>query len=60
VKFIFEPYALLWKHRRLLIQTTWNDIRTRFAGSILGLIWLFLFPLLFLGAYAFMYIFLFH
>jgi lipopolysaccharide transport system permease protein len=59
VKFFFEPYALLWKHRRLLIQTTWSDIRTRFAGSILGLIWLVLFPLLFLGAYAFMYIFVF-
>lgn len=59
MKFFFEPYVLLWKHRRLLIQTTWSDIRTRFAGSILGLIWLVLFPLLFLGAYAFMYIFVF-
>lgn len=49
-----EPIVLLWKHRSMLLQTTRNDIRARYAGSVLGLIWLFLYPLMFLGAYAFM------
>jgi lipopolysaccharide transport system permease protein len=55
----WEPFALLWWHRRLLLQTVRNDIRARYAGSILGLTWLFFYPLLFLGAYAVVYIFIF-
>jgi lipopolysaccharide transport system permease protein len=50
--FVFAPFVLLWRHRRLLWQTTCNDIRARYAGSMLGLVWLLLFPLLFLGIYA--------
>ena len=59
MSFFFEPLLLLWKHRVLLLQTTKNDIRSRYAGSLLGLMWLFLFPLLFLGTYAIMYIYIF-
>ena len=47
------------RYRMLLSQTTRNDIRARYAGSVLGLAWLFLYPLLFLGAYAIVYIFIF-
>lgn len=36
----------------MLGQTTRSDIRGRFSGSVLGLFWLLLYPLLFLGAYA--------
>lgn len=56
---IFEPFIILYKYRNLLWQTTKNDIRMRFAGSILGLLWLFFYPLLLLGAYAAVYIFIF-
>lgn len=54
-----EPFRIIWKHRRLLALTTASDIKTRFAGSILGLAWILLYPLLLLGAYAFIYIFVF-
>jgi len=40
----------------MLFQTTRNDIRARYAGSLLGLIWMVLYPVLFLGAYVFMFI----
>jgi len=36
----------------MLWQTTWNEIKTRYAGSVFGLAWLVLYPLLFLGVYS--------
>ena len=51
-----EPFQILWKHRRLLKQTTLADIRMRYAGSVLGFCWLALYPLLFLGCYAIIYL----
>ncbi len=56
---ILAPFALLYKYRKLLWQTTVNDVRARFAGSVLGMLWLFFYPLLLLGAYAAVYIFVF-
>lgn len=56
---ILAPFILLYKYRRLLWQTTLNDIRSRFAGSVLGLVWLFFYPLLLLGAYALIYVYIF-
>ncbi|MHB1418855.1 MAG: ABC transporter permease [Bacillota bacterium] len=56
---ILQPFLLLYKYKNLLWQITKNDIRTRFAGSLLGLLWLFFYPLLLLGAYAAVYIFIF-
>jgi len=59
MQFFTAPFLLLWKQRVLLFQTTRNDIRGRYAGSILGLAWLVLYPLFFLGAYAVVYLFVF-
>jgi len=59
MNFFAAPIRLLWKHRALLLQTTRNDIRARYAGSVLGLAWLLFYPLLFLGTYALVYIFVF-
>jgi lipopolysaccharide transport system permease protein len=56
---VSAPLGLLWRHRSLLLHTTVNDIRARFAGSLLGLAWLVFYPLLFLGTYALVYIFVF-
>jgi lipopolysaccharide transport system permease protein len=53
---ITPPVSLLYRHRRVLLWTTWNDVRTRFAGSVLGLSWLVLYPLLLLATYAAVYI----
>lgn len=56
---IIEPFKFLYRYRVLLWQTTKNDIKTRFAGSLLGMLWLFFYPLLLLGAYAMVYLFIF-
>lgn len=56
---MLESVLFLYRHRAILKQTTLNDIRSRFAGSLLGLSWLVVYPLLLLGAYAAVYIFIF-
>ncbi len=39
----------------LLFSLTWSDFKSRFAGSVLGVIWAFLSPLLTIGIYWFVY-----
>ncbi|MFN5304280.1 MAG: ABC transporter permease [Pseudanabaena sp.] len=56
---IAVPFYMLWQYRNILYQTTINDIRTRHAGSVLGVFWLLIYPLLFLGTYAIVYIYIF-
>ncbi len=46
------PVRAIWRHRRLLARTATSDLRSRYAGSALGITWLVLYPLLMLGAYA--------
>ncbi len=58
MNFFSDPILALWKYRSLLRQTTLSDIRARFAGSVLGLAWLVAYPLLFLGTYAIVYLFI--
>ncbi|MDY7010629.1 MAG: hypothetical protein SVV80_07740, partial [Planctomycetota bacterium] len=55
--FFSDPVLMLWKYRGLLRQTTLSDIRARFAGSVLGLAWLVTYPLIFLGTYAMVYLY---
>lgn len=42
---------LLITHRRLLCVTTLTDIRSRYAGTTLGFLWIILFPALLLALY---------
>ena len=49
---MLSAFAAIWRHRALLRRTAWSDLRSRFAGSAFGIAWLFLYPLLLLGAYA--------
>jgi lipopolysaccharide transport system permease protein len=46
---------ILWLHRRILWATTLTDIRSRFKGTVFGLVWTVLYPVLFLGLYAVVY-----
>jgi len=46
---------ILWRHRRILWATTVTDVKSRFSGTLLGLTWTILYPLLFLGLYAVVY-----
>ncbi len=56
LSFLYPPFTVLWKYRVLLAQTVLADMKTRCAGSLMGMSWLILYPLLLLGAYAFIYI----
>jgi len=45
----------LWENRDLLWQMTRRDVVGRYRGSLLGLVWSFLSPLLLLGVYTFVF-----
>ncbi len=47
---------LLISHRNLLCRTTWSELRSRYAGSILGLAWAVLGPWSILALYAVVYL----
>jgi lipopolysaccharide transport system permease protein len=49
----------LFRHRTLIWQFTWRDIRARYQGSYLGLCWSLLLPLAMLAAYTFVFRFVF-
>ncbi len=53
-----KPLQLIFAHRRMLLATTWNDLRAKFAGSVLGMAWLVIYPLLLLATYAVVNIFI--
>ena len=47
--------ASLWAHRRLLKDLTWREISGRYRGSMLGIGWSILQPLLMLAVYTFVF-----
>jgi len=53
------PACLLIPYRRLLLNLSRNDLASRFAGSILGLGWIVLSPLVLLAIYAVVYLVIF-
>ena len=52
---LLKPLIDIIYHRRILINTTISEIKKRYAGSLLGGVWAFLYPLLFLAVYATIY-----
>ena len=57
MSFITAPFKIIFRHRKILFSTTLSEIRKKYAGSALGAVWAFLYPLLFLGVYALIYAF---
>jgi lipopolysaccharide transport system permease protein len=51
--------AMLYRHRRVLVATTRVEVRKRYAGSALGLVWVGLYPVLLLCVYLFVFLVLF-
>jgi len=47
--------ASLWRHRRLIAQMTRREVVGRYKGSVLGLLWSFLYPVLMLLVYTFVF-----
>jgi lipopolysaccharide transport system permease protein len=46
-------------HRQLLLQMTWRDVVGRYRGSLMGLAWSFLNPLVMLAIYTFVFSYIF-
>lgn len=53
-----SPWALILstsRHHRLVLQMSWREITSRYKGSLLGLAWSFINPLLMLAVYTFVF-----
>jgi len=55
----FAPVLTLWRHRDLLWQFTVRNVEMRHKGSMLGILWAILNPLLTLAVYVFVFGFVF-
>lgn len=51
----FAPFALAFKERRLIANLAWRRIESRYRGSVLGLLWAVIDPLLMLSVYTFVF-----
>jgi len=54
----YNPLAFLvsgWTHRRLIGRLAWRKIESRYRGSVLGLLWTLLHPMLMLAVYTFVF-----
>jgi lipopolysaccharide transport system permease protein len=45
----------VWRHRQLIVELARRDVVGRYRGSVMGLAWSFLNPLLMLAAYTFVF-----
>jgi lipopolysaccharide transport system permease protein len=53
-----QPFALLYRQRRLIATSTAAEIRRKYAGFLLGGWWLVLSPLLMLAVYVVLYLYI--
>lgn len=49
------PLVELWHHRRLVVRLARREVEAQFRGSLLGLLWTLLVPLLMLAVYSFVF-----
>ena len=52
---IWESFAFVWRRRELLYQLVNRNVQSRYRGSMLGLTWSFIQPLLMLSIYTFVF-----
>ncbi len=52
---IAAPLVSVWQHRRLILRLAQRDLEARYRGSLLGLIWAVLTPLLMMAVYTFVF-----
>ena len=50
---------LIFRYRERLLNAVRQDIRQRYAGSVLGVLWALLYPLMLLSIYSVLYLFIF-
>ena len=51
----FAPFTCAWQNRNLIARLTKREIDARYRGSILGVMWAFVVPILMLGVYTFVF-----
>jgi lipopolysaccharide transport system permease protein len=51
----FAPFICAWENRTLIARLAKREIDARYRGSILGIIWAFVIPILMLGVYTFVF-----
>ena len=56
---LLEPFKLIWEYRKILKSITLNDIKAKYAGSVLGILWALIYPVLFLGVYSIVFVVIF-
>lgn len=49
------PFTTIWRHRTLIGRLTRRELAGRYRGSLLGLVWAVLTPLLMLAVYTFVF-----
>jgi lipopolysaccharide transport system permease protein len=52
---LLAPFIAIVRHHAILLRTTWVDIKAAYAGSVLGIVWVLVGPLLMLSVYALTY-----
>jgi lipopolysaccharide transport system permease protein len=55
---IYQPFSFLWagwRHRQLIVRFARRRVQSRYRGSVLGGVWLFIQPLLMLAVYTFVF-----
>jgi lipopolysaccharide transport system permease protein len=52
---LLATFTSLWRHRELVWQLSKRDVSGRYRGSVLGLFWSFLHPLVMLSIYSFVF-----
>jgi lipopolysaccharide transport system permease protein len=56
VEALTAPFLSIWKHRSILLRTTYGEIRNAYAGSLLGSSWVLIGQILMLAIYAVTYV----
>ncbi|MEQ8389281.1 MAG: ABC transporter permease [Alphaproteobacteria bacterium] len=49
---ILDPFRVLWEGRKFILRKTRQDLRFRYANSLLGMAWVVIMPTMFLALYA--------
>ena len=55
IKSIFSMIADLWQKRQLIVKLSINDFKTRYAGSMMGVFWAFVQPVITVLVYWFVF-----
>lgn len=56
VRTLIRLLATLWGYKKIILLTTFIELKKRHAGSVLGPLWILLYPALLLSMYLFIYL----